>query len=57
MNIILERTGDSNWYFKHTYEKVNASGAAIYVKFLSNLFSVENDGDDDDDEDLLAGSC
>lgn len=48
MSIILERTGDSNWYMKNTYENSNATEAASYIKFLTSLFSdeKENDGED-----------
>lgn len=34
MHIILERTGDSNWYIKHTNLNDTSERAAAWVKSL-----------------------
>lgn len=52
--VSLERTGNSKWYMKNTYENSDAAGAAAYVKFLANLIS---DEEENDGEDLAAVLC
>lgn len=34
MKIILERTGDSNWYIKHTNLNDTSERSAVWVKSL-----------------------
>jgi len=54
MGVTLERTGDSNWYVKNTYENNDVDGAAAYVKFLTIPFI---DEEENDGEDLAAVLC
>lgn len=44
MQTILERTGDSNWYIKHTDLNDTPERAAAWVK------SLKCDSDDDSDD-------